>query len=77
MKKEFVSAPRMDNQVSCHIGIEAFTELFKTPDYQKEDSDLSFFIMFDNEEVSTSVYINKCRLVQSQCKERTAIWCQM
>jgi aspartyl aminopeptidase len=44
----------MDNQLTCHCGIEAWCELTKA-DWLKTDSDLNIFIMFDHEEVRISL----------------------
>lgn len=51
--KEFISAPRMDNQISCHCGIEAFNDLHSNPEFLKNDGDLNIFIMFDHEEIGS------------------------
>ncbi len=51
--KEFVSSPRIDNQVSCHCGLEAFRELHSTPDFLTNDKDINILIMFDHEEIGS------------------------
>ena len=51
--KEFISSPRIDNQVSCHCGLEAFRELHSNPDFLKNDKDINILVMFDHEEIGS------------------------
>ena len=51
--KEFISSARMDNQISCHCGTEAFTELHSKPEFLHNDKDLNIFVMFDHEEIGS------------------------
>ena len=51
--REFISAPRMDNQISCHCGTEAFVDLHSKPDFLAADGDVNIFVMFDHEEIGS------------------------
>ena len=53
INKEFISAARIDNQLSCHCGIEAFKDLHSTPDFLKNDKDINILVMFDHEEIGS------------------------
>lgn len=51
--KEFISAPRLDNQLSCHCGTEAFVDLHTKTEFLKGDGDINVFVMFDHEEIGS------------------------
>ena len=51
--KEFITAARMDNQISCHCGMEAFADLHATPEFLKNDKDINILVMFDHEEIGS------------------------
>eukprot|EP00826_Nyctotherus_ovalis_P037819 TRINITY_DN3485_c0_g5_i1.p1 TRINITY_DN3485_c0_g5~~TRINITY_DN3485_c0_g5_i1.p1 ORF type:complete len:370 (-),score=70.28 TRINITY_DN3485_c0_g5_i1:119-1228(-) len=51
--KEFVSSGKLDNQISCHCGLEAFKDLHEKPDFLKNDRDINILIMFDHEEIGS------------------------
>ena len=51
--KEFISSGRMDNQISCHCGLEAFKDLHSNDDYLNNDKDINILIMFDHEEIGS------------------------
>ncbi len=51
--KEFISSARMDNQISCHCGMEAFKDLHTDDEFLKNDKDINIFVMFDNEEIGS------------------------
>lgn len=51
--KEFISSGRMDNQISCHCGLEAFRELHSKPEFLANDADINILSMFDHEEIGS------------------------
>lgn len=51
--EEFVSSARMDNQISCHCGLEAFVDLHSSPEFLSSDGDINYFVMFDHEEIGS------------------------
>lgn len=51
--KEFISSGKMDNQISCHCGVEAFKDLHEQPGFLKNDKDINILVMFDHEEIGS------------------------
>ena len=54
--KEFISSPRMDNQISCHCGMEAFSDLHSKPDFLKNDGDLNILLCLTMKKSDLSHY---------------------
>jgi len=51
--KEFISSPRIDNQISCHCGLEVFKDLHSKPEFLANDKDINILAMFDHEEIGS------------------------
>jgi aspartyl aminopeptidase len=51
--KEFISSGKIDNQISCHCGLEAFKDLHESPDFLKTDKNINILVMFDHEEIGS------------------------
>eukprot|EP00826_Nyctotherus_ovalis_P029487 TRINITY_DN2330_c0_g2_i2.p1 TRINITY_DN2330_c0_g2~~TRINITY_DN2330_c0_g2_i2.p1 ORF type:complete len:368 (+),score=144.35 TRINITY_DN2330_c0_g2_i2:529-1632(+) len=51
--KEFISSGKIDNQISCHCGVEAFKDLHTSEDFLKGDKDINILVMFDHEEIGS------------------------
>jgi len=51
--KEFISSQNIDNQISCHCGLEAFKDIHENSDFVKNDKDINILVMFDHEEIGS------------------------